>query len=72
MLRTRQSPCLLPPLVNMKSGIVTAEQFDAKKLIENITFYVQGVNNSLIAAKISQAHHANKECLAEPAFKVRN
>jgi hypothetical protein len=70
VLKTGRSPRLLPPLLN---NIVIEDadgEFNARRLIETIEGDVQVARDCMLAAKISQAHHANRDRIPDPAFKV--
>lgn len=71
ILKMGCSPQLLPPLLKDLSDINdTAEGLSAQTLIESIENNVCSARNSMLAAKISQVHHANKDRLPEPLFNI--
>lgn len=69
VLKTGRSPRLLPPLSNESGDEEDATQA-AKTLLEKIESNVQGTQDVLLEAKISQAHHANNDRTVDPEYKV--
>lgn len=71
VLKTGRSPQLLLPLLGNKHNTdENAEEQDARKLIKAIENNVLAAKDSSLTAKISQAHHANKDRAPEPCFQV--
>lgn len=68
-LKTGRSPRLLPPLVD---GIIPTSLDDsiAVDLLKKLEIDVLEAKDNLIAAKIDQAHHANKSRAVEHVYKV--
>jgi hypothetical protein len=77
-LKSGYSPRLIPPLLqgNGTPHIIvmppdtTPEEVAARAMVERLEMDIQEAKDSLTAAKISQAHHANKDREPEPSFKV--
>jgi hypothetical protein len=72
VLKLGKSPCLLLPLLqeHLEGGDTSAEALDAKKIIESIEADLCSAKDCMLAAKVSQAHHSNKDRLVDLAFKV--
>lgn len=68
-LKTGRSPRLLPPLANETNDGEDATQ-TARALLEKIDNNVKGAQDTLLGAKISQAHHVNSDRQADPEYKV--
>lgn len=73
VLKTGRSPRVLPPLFSL-SEVSDVDDSDegtrARELIERLNGEVEGAKDCLLAAKVSQAHHANKGRANEPEFSV--
>jgi hypothetical protein len=65
------SPCLIPPLV---TGMIpdTLEESAALEVLKCLEFDVLEAQDNLLAAKMDQAHHANKSWLPEHEYKIRD
>lgn len=64
---------MLPPLVvpeGMAEGEERNELEEARGLIERLDEEVEGAKDCLLAAKVSQAHHVNKDRNVDPEFAV--
>lgn len=73
ILKTGRSPRVLLPLVaNMDEGPAQEEDEEkqAQELIERINGEVDRVKDCLLAAKITQVHHANKDRGSDPELMV--
>jgi hypothetical protein len=86
MLKSAHSPCLIPPLVSpenieeMSSETPAATtttltptsdgEETAQAVVKQVMDALLNVKDSLTTAKISQAHHANKDHSPDPTFKV--
>jgi hypothetical protein len=71
VLKSGHSPWLLPPLVGNSYEIgKQSEGCSALKLIKSIENDVLEVRDSMLAAKISQAHYTNKDHALDLTFKV--
>lgn len=68
-LKTGCSPHLIPPLVD---GIILQllEDSDAFKFLDSLQIDVLEAKDNLTAAKIEQAHHANKARAIEHVYNV--
>lgn len=64
----------MPPLIttppDKTSQSITTDELDAQNFIENMEEEMNAAKDNLLAAKIQQAHFANKEWLPEPTFNV--
>jgi hypothetical protein len=81
-LKSRHSPCLIPPLVDalapdpgteMRATAATPTsdgEDTAHAVMERLTNDLLKARDSLTAAKISQAHHTNKERAPDREFEV--
>ena len=71
VLKMGRSPWFIPPLISM-----TAPESDsiditsAQAFVTEMEQQMKAARDSLLAAKISQAHAANKNCAADPTFIV--
>ena len=74
ILKTGCSPRLLPPIVTTTTVEecegVTCEEADAQVFIEAMEEETNAAKDSLLAAKLQQAHFANKDRLPEPVYQV--
>lgn len=75
ILKTSHSPHLLPPLVNtphdeMEPAPPEAEA--ARQFIKEMEEQTLATKDNLLAAKVRQAHAANKDRQPKPAFNVRD
>ena len=87
-LKSGHSPRLIPPLIDTATTEPDKENTTstpnspvppmsdgedvAHSIMERLMTDILKVRDSLTAAKISQAHHANKECSPDPTFKIRD
>jgi hypothetical protein len=77
-LKSGFSPRLIPPLLQANGAPhiivtppnMTPEEVAAKVMVERLEMDIQEARDSLTAAKIAQAHHANKDRDPEPSFSV--
>jgi hypothetical protein len=76
VLKTGHSPRLIPLLVNdelLREEVESGEEdkiMKARRVISRIKGEVASAQDSMLAAKISQAHHANKSRNPDPLFVV--
>jgi hypothetical protein len=72
VLKSGKSPRLLPPLLpeHPEGGDTSPEAVDAQRIIESIEADLRSTKVCMLAAKVSQAHHSNKDRSVDPAFKV--
>ncbi|EEB91858.1 hypothetical protein MPER_09718 [Moniliophthora perniciosa FA553] len=69
-LRLGRSPRVIPPLAgNDLEGLGDGE-LSAAQVIETLRIDTMEAQDSLIKAKVSQAHHINKHRAPDPAFDV--
>ncbi|KAF8228676.1 hypothetical protein L208DRAFT_1020552, partial [Tricholoma matsutake] len=74
-LKTGHSPWLLPPLIPPETSDAHppgTEEARACTLLAEIEEAVQGARDSMLAVKISQAHHANLHRSPDPMFAIGN
>ena len=74
VLKTGYSPHVIPPL-NIASDDIpatdsTPEDEKAWKFIKNMEEEMNMAKDSLLAAKIHQAHKANKDWSVDPAYHI--
>jgi hypothetical protein len=77
-LKSGYSPRLIPPLLQgngtphiiVTPSDTTPEEVAARAMVERLEMDIQEAKDSLMAAKISQTHHVNKDRDLEPSFKV--
>jgi hypothetical protein len=69
-LRIGRSPRLIPPLLPRSAPDVTPEEIRARAVIESLGRDVLEAQDNLLAAKVSQAHHANKRRSPEIEYVV--
>ncbi|KAF8236269.1 hypothetical protein L208DRAFT_1252770, partial [Tricholoma matsutake] len=74
MLKTGRLPRIMPPLITGSAAeeMEDKEETFPRELIESLNNEVDGAKDCLLAVKISQAHHANKDHGLDPLFKVGN
>jgi hypothetical protein len=74
VLKTGRSPRLLPPLITTTSTTdkedPSAHEVEARAFIETMEEETNTAKDNLLAAKIQQAHFANKDHLPDPMFRV--
>jgi hypothetical protein len=74
VLKTGRSPRLIPPLINpatIPGGEPTLPDIAAARIfMENMEEETNAARDNLLAAKLHQAHFANKDRWVDPAFKV--
>jgi hypothetical protein len=71
MLKTGRSPRLLPPLISTAPVPDSAiDSTTAQQFMEEMEEQTNTVKDCLLAAKVRQAHEANKDRNADPAYKV--
>ncbi|KAF9550320.1 hypothetical protein CPC08DRAFT_647956 [Agrocybe pediades] len=58
-LKTGRSPRIIPPLLPLPSDVSPAH-ITAREVIEKVNMDVQQAQDSLTAAKVRQAYHANQ------------
>ncbi|KIJ43231.1 hypothetical protein M422DRAFT_133854, partial [Sphaerobolus stellatus SS14] len=68
-LKTGRSPRIIPPLVPLPEG-VTANDITAREIIDRLQTDVKEAQDSLLAAKVRQAHHANEHRGCEDIYDV--
>jgi hypothetical protein len=67
-LKTGRSPRVIPPLIP-PSTTATAAEVDARQLIARLELDVMEAQDSLLAAKVRQAYHANEHRAPEVVYK---
>lgn len=73
ILKTGHSPQLLPPLISItppSSEAMLNEEERAGAVLAEIKSSVQGAQDTMLAAKLSQAHHANSHHTLDPKFVI--
>ena len=70
ILKTGRSPRLLPPCGSSNASNNDLDEKSATSLIESINEDVRSARDNMLAAKISQAIHANAGRASDPAFRV--
>ncbi|KAF8235826.1 hypothetical protein L208DRAFT_1216677, partial [Tricholoma matsutake] len=77
MLKSAHAPRLIPPLLNLEKPACdkpptspTAEMAEVHHIINQLAEDLLDAQDSLTAAKISQAYQANKDHSLDPEFNV--
>ena len=71
MLKTGRSPCLLPPLISTSQPSEgTTDMVSVQKIISEMEEQTKAARDCLLAAKLRQAHKANKDQIVDPAYRV--
>jgi hypothetical protein len=68
-LRMGRSPCIIPPIAEQDIGH-EIEEIKAANIIKNIENISNEAYDTLLAAKIHQAHYANKSCRPDETFAI--
>lgn len=67
-LKTGRSPCIIPPLIPTTTPSTTTK-VDAQLIISQLELNVKEAQDSLLAAEIHQAYHANEHQALEVIYK---